>query len=267
MEDKPIIVTGSQRSGTRSLSILIPSKNEPYLKQTLEDIIKHSETSPQILVGLDGWQPDFEMSEVTFIHRDNIGQRAITNELFRYSNGDYVMKTDAHCSFGQGFDRKMLEEIDDKTILTPQMGVLDPINWAINGRKLTTNYVFDKNFVMQYGEPAEETMCLQGSCWMISRENYWYWNVCDETLGSWGGQGVELGIAAWLNGGRCKSTKSTFYGHVFRHSDKDFPYDRGDDPGRFATEELKRRYQDDPEVLELVRKYNYPCDWKFAWHY
>ena len=233
------------------LSILIPSRNEPFLQRTIEDIKQHIKGDTEIL-----WEEDTEP----------IGQRALTNKLARQSTSKYLMKVDAHCSFGPGFDVKMMAEMDDRTILAPQMGVLKPETWTVNGQKMTSRYCFDKNFVMQYDveNGNEETMCLQGSAWMITRENYWKWNVCDETLGSWGGQAAELGISAFINGGRCKSTKETYYGHYFRHSDSDFPYDRGDNPGQFATQELKRRYEHDPRIKKLVAKFNPQCDWKIA---
>lgn len=256
------------------LSILIPARNESLLQQTIDDIFKNAVDDIEVIVGLDGWLPEFVKpfdlqpiceSALKYIHTNkSIGQRAMTNKLARMSEAQYFMKVDAHCSFGPGFDRIMMESMDDKTILSPQMGVLNPDNWAVNGRKMTSRYCFGRDFVMKYDEETDEeepeTMCLQGSAWMISRENYWKWNVCDESLGSWGGQAVELGIAAYLNGGRCKTTKKTYYGHVFRHEDKEFPYDRGENPGKFATEELKRRYSD--KIGGLVERFNYPLDWK-----
>jgi hypothetical protein len=149
------------------LSILIPARNEPHLQKTIDDILLHIEGDTEVL-----WEEDVEP----------IGQRALTNKLARKSQAKYIMKVDAHCSFGQGFDRIMMNEMDDRTILAPQMGVLDPISWAINGKKMTTRYCFNKDFVMQYDTENDnpETMCLQGSAWMIERDNYWKWNVCDE---------------------------------------------------------------------------------------
>lgn len=249
------------------LSILIPSKNEPYLHETIDDIFEHAEGDIEVLVGLDGKQdyskadtpmknPEKARGNIRFIFADNIGQRAITNKLAREAKGEYLMKIDAHVSFSQGFDTALLSEIDNKTILSPLLLVLDPITWAVNGKKQMAQFRFDNNFVMQHADgDVGETMCLQGSAWMISKENYFKWNVCDETLGSWGGQAVELGIKAWINGGVCKTTRSAYYGHVFRHKDEEFPYDRGENPGKFATEELKRRYENDPKVIELIAKY------------
>lgn len=226
------------------LSILIPSKNEPLLERTLTDLKERSEAETEIL-----WREDY-----------GIGQRALTNELCREAKGKYILKLDAHCSVGPGFDRILLDLIDDHTILAPTLLPMTP-QWVVNGKKHMKQFVFDTSFIMQHAEgEAGETMCLQGSAWMVSRENYWQWDLGDESLGSWGSQGVELGIKAFLNGGRCMTTDATYYSHVFRHSDAEFPYDRGPDPGKFANSEMKRRYFNQ-SIAPLIEKFSYPADW------
>lgn len=227
------------------LSILIPAKNEPYLEQTVLDIEKHRVDATEVL-----WMED-----------PGIGQRATTNILAIKARGDYLMKVDAHCSFSQGFDKALLDEIDDKTILAPLLLPLNGETWEINGRKQMLQFAFDTNFVMQHTNGREgDTMCLQGSAWMVSRRNYFDWNLGDESLPSWGGQGTELGIKAFLNGGRCRTTRNAYYGHVFRHSNEEFPYDRGDEPGKLAIETLVDRYKN-KSIAPLIEKFNYPCDW------
>jgi hypothetical protein len=227
------------------LSILIPARNEPYLQKTLEDIERNKVLDTEVL-----WMED-----------DGRGQRMCTTVLAQKAKGDHIMKCDAHVSFGPGFDRILLEEIDDRTILAPILMPLNGQSWTINGKKQMTHYAFDTNFIMQHVQmDTEDTMCLQGSCFMLKKSNYFDWNLGDETLPSWGGQGVELGIKAFLNGGRCKTTRSTYYGHVFRHSTEEFPYDRGENPGKQATEELSRRYKN-KSIAPLIEKFGYPCDW------
>lgn len=232
------------------ISILIPSKNEPYLEQTIADLKENATGEIEILA-----REDY-----------GIGQRALTRELAREAKYDWIMKVDAHCSFGYGFDTKMLGVIDDKTILAPYMMVLDAETWTVKPEKKTSRYCFNTKFVMLYDQENDEhnpeTMCLQGSCFMVSKKNYFDWNLDDPTLGSWGGQGVELGIKAFLNGGVCKTTKETYYAHMFRHTDAEFPYDRGDNPGKHATEELIKRYKD--KVMPLVEKFGHPADWSLS---
>lgn len=61
-----------------------------------------------------------------------------------------------------------------------------------------------------------ETMSIQGSCFMVTREKYLELNICDETLGSWGNQGIEVACKTWLSGGRVLVNHNTWYAHLFR---------------------------------------------------
>jgi hypothetical protein len=118
------------------LSILIPSNNEMFLKNTVEDILKHKEDDTEIIVGLDGsWanpplenHPDVKI----FFSPEPIGQRAMTNQCARLSHARFLMKVDAHCAFDQGFDRKMLDffkEVGDDIVAVPVMRNLHAFNW------------------------------------------------------------------------------------------------------------------------------------------
>ena len=112
----------------KDLSILIPSRNEMFLKNTIEDAIKNIEGNTEIIVTLDGqWPteplPQHDSVQVIYLNK-SIGQRAATNIACRLSKAKYVMKVDAHCSFDKGFDRKMLEafkETGDNVTMVPIM--------------------------------------------------------------------------------------------------------------------------------------------------
>ena len=69
-----------------------------------------------------------------------------------------------------------------------------------------------------------ETMSLQGSAFMLTRENYWKWEVSDERLGNWGNQGIEVACATWLSGGRCLVYHDTWYAHLFRTQGGNFSF-------------------------------------------
>lgn len=233
------------------LSVVIPAKNEPYLQQTVDDIESKKQADTEVL-----WMED-----------SGLGQRGTTNALVEKAQGEYIMKVDAHCMFDEGFDVKMLEDIDENTILAPRLLALDAENWQPRlDCPPSSQYVFDTNLVMQYDrsrenlDPIVETMCLQGSAFMVRKDKYWEWNLGDTTMPSWGGQGTELGIKAFLNGGVCKTTNKTWYAHLFRQTDADFPYDRGDNPGQQANEELIKRYKN-KSIAPLIERFNYPIDW------
>jgi glycosyltransferase involved in cell wall biosynthesis len=233
------------------LSILIPSRNEPYLEQTVEDIKRYATTNPEILVGDD---------------TEGIGQRAMLNQLARKATGDYLMKTDAHCTFGMGFDETMLKKMDERTVAAPYMMVLNPETWTVRPDKKSSAYYFDSNLIFQYHLEAEnsevvnETMALQGSCFMVNKDTYWKWNLCDESLGSWGQQGVELGIKTWLAGGRCVTIKTTYYGHLFRHTEGEFPYQRSQDAIDATYNRFIKQFKN-KRLIPLIEKFNYPGDW------
>lgn len=249
------------------LSIIIPARNEKYLQRTIEDILEHIEGDTEIIVGIDGSKdvPPI-IGFILGYSGYQIGQRALQNILVRQSKAKYIMKVDGHCSFSQGFDVKMMEAMDNKTIMSPYMMRLDAENWTIMPQNPTSMYVFDTDLVMQHwreGQNEElinETMVPVGAAFMVSRENYWKWNLCDESLGSWGGQCTELGIKAYLNGGRCVTNKNVYFGHLFREKKEDFPYDRGEHPGQFALEELRKRYKN-KSIAGLIEKFNYPPNW------
>ncbi|OGH16352.1 MAG: hypothetical protein A3C30_03165 [Candidatus Levybacteria bacterium RIFCSPHIGHO2_02_FULL_40_18] len=69
-----------------------------------------------------------------------------------------------------------------------------------------------------------ETMSLQGSCWMLTRDKYWDLNICDEKFGSWGSQGIEVSVKTWLSGGRVLVNHKTWYAHMFRTQGGDFGF-------------------------------------------
>ena len=82
----------------------------------------------------------------------------------------------------------------------------------------------------EYKKDIEETgltesMSLQGSFFMCSREKYWELNVCDdETFGSWGSMGIEISMKFWLSNGRVLINHNTWYAHLFRTQGGDFGF-------------------------------------------
>lgn len=256
------------------LSILIPARNEMFLKKTVDDILSNIEGNTEIIVVLDGkWSdPAIPQNErVTVIYNNqSIGQRAATNQACKLSKAKYVMKADAHCAFDKGFDVKMIEAMHDDWTMVPNMRNLHAFDWVCADghrryqgpsgicearlpdgqvcKKETTrdvvwiakkspnsvSYCFDSSPHFQYfGEYSKrpegqgditETMSLQGSCWMLTREKYWELNICDEEFGSWGSQGIEVAVKTWLSGGRVMVNKKTWYAHMFRTQGGDFGF-------------------------------------------
>jgi len=250
------------------LSIIIPSRNELFLKNTIEDVLSHTKGDTEVVAILDGqWAdpPIEDHPKVTLIHHSvSIGQRAACNEGVRLSQAKYVMKVDAHCSFDDGFDVKLMADMQDDWTIAPTMKNLHAFDWVCEdghrryqgpsgvcsqcGKPTTmdvvweakrspnsVSYCFDSTPHFQYnGEYSKrpegqgdltESMSLQGSCFMMTREKYLELNVCDESFGSWGSQGIEVSFRTWASGGRVIISHKTFYAHLFRtQKDFGFPY-------------------------------------------
>jgi len=111
--------------------------------------------------------------------------------------------------------------------------------WKGKNNPQSTTYCFDPSPKFQYfnkwKKRAEykkdkeekgltETMSLQGSCWMLTREKYWDLNICDEKFGGWGSQGIEVACKTWLSGGRVLVNHKTWYAHMFRTQGGDFSF-------------------------------------------
>jgi len=120
----------------KDLSIIIPARNEIFLAKTIEDLIAHCEADTEIIAVCDGVWPDPKIEQHPMVNviktGQSIGQRAATNLGATLAKGKYIAKVDAHCSFDQGFDKKMLEffkEVGDDVVGVPIMRNLWAFDW------------------------------------------------------------------------------------------------------------------------------------------
>jgi len=222
--------------------------------------------------------PDDERVTIVYLP-ESVGQRAATNIACRLSKAKYVMKVDAHTAWDKGFDVKMMADMQDDWTMVPIMRNLHAFNWVCEDGHTryqgpsgpcttcekptvrdvvwiakpspqSTAYRFDTSMHFQYfGEWKKkqigdlvETPSLQGSAFMLTREKYWELNICDEELGSWGQQGVEVAMKTWLSGGKVIVNKKTWYAHMFRTQGGDFsfPYQQRPQSEIIATREKTR---------------------------
>jgi len=252
---------------TVDLSVLIPARNEMFLNQTINSVLENRRGMTEIIVVLDGsWPvepvPDHERVTLVY-HPESVGQRAATNEAARIARGWYVMKLDAHCAVGPGFDVVMMEDMRDDWTMVPMMFNLHAFDWLCRDcghRKYqgptpdgcakcggpmerdilwkpkpspcTTAMRFDRDLKFQYwsgykkrqsGDLVDTMSCL-GACWMLTKQRYHELNICDEGHGSWGQQGTEVACKTWLSGGRLVVNKRTWFAHMFRTQGGDFGF-------------------------------------------
>lgn len=115
------------------LSVLIPARNELFLKQTIENVLANIRGDTEIIAILDGaWAdpPILDHPRVTLVHHtESIGQRAATNEAARISQAKYVMKLDAHCAVDEGFDVKLMANCEYDWTCIARMYNLHGFSW------------------------------------------------------------------------------------------------------------------------------------------
>lgn len=118
------------------LSVIIPSRNEEWLSNTVEDIFKNRRGKTEVIVILDGkreLKPLPEHPDLTVVYTSEpFGQREATNQGVRLSQAKYVLKCDAHVAFDEGFDVKMMDaykEVGDDVTMVPAMYNLHVFDW------------------------------------------------------------------------------------------------------------------------------------------
>ncbi len=142
-----------------------------------------------------------------------------------------------------------IREITWKT--TAKKGDTARGQWKGENCPHNTSYCFDTEPHFQYFKEFSkrpeaqwditETMSLQGSCFMCTKKKYFELNLCDESLGSWGSQGIEVAVKTWLSGGRVLVNKKTWYAHMFRTQGGDFsfPYEQSEKKIQDAKAKVK----------------------------
>jgi glycosyltransferase involved in cell wall biosynthesis len=284
------------------LSILIPARNEEFLKRTIEDILANMEGNTEIIAVLDGYKTELPADERLRViyNPEAVGQRAATNQACKLSKAKYVMKVDAHCAFDKGFDVKMMSEMRDDWTMVPIMRNLHAFNWVCpdghsryqgpsgpcaepgcgkptvkdvvwiaKTNPQSVSYCFDQEphfqYFNEYRKRPEaikggitETMSIQGSCFMLTREKYWELNISDEMLGSWGSQGIEVACKTWLSGGRVVVNHKTWYAHMFRTQGGDFgfPYENPGKKVAHAKQTVRELFFDNKWEKQI-----YPLSW------
>lgn len=149
------------------ISFLLPARNEEFLNQTIQDLLKNTGDESEILVGLDGYwppQPIPDHPRVNIIHySEPIGQRAITNRLALISKSRYVAKVDSHCSFDKDFGTKMLDffkEHGDHIVAVPVMRNLHAFDWVCSdGHR---RYQSPSGVCKECGKPTEKEIMWIG---------------------------------------------------------------------------------------------------------
>ena len=237
------------------VSVIIPARNEPFLSKTIKDILAKAKGAIEVIVILDGyWMKPEEIVEdkrVVYIHYgDARGMRNGINMALNISHGKYIMKSDAHCMFDEGFDVKLKADVpvyerlidelttEDNWIVIPRRLRLDPVNWCINAEtidKPPVDYEFlsspdydgakgniwNERTVERINKPEyliDETPSFQGSCYFCTRNHFLntLGGLSEVGYGSFVREAQEIGLKTFMSGGRVLVNKKTFYAHLHK---------------------------------------------------
>lgn len=252
------------------LSVIIPSWKDPYLHNTIDDILEHAEGDIEVIPVLDGYWPEKQIKtdpRVRVLHLGkNRGMRGAINAGVRISTGDYIMRLDEHCMFAQGFDKVLTSECEDNWIITARRYFLDPKNWQrmdeegfVDLEKLVIQNV--GNGIEKFAgsnwrsrseklkdEPISESMAMQGSMWVMPRE------LWDEVIGEVQTIGYgplyqdshEVVFKVWQAGGKLMVTKNTWFAHKHRKFSRTHNYGTAEaTPGWTYALGIWRRYYEE----------------------
>lgn len=253
------------------LSVIIPDYKDPLLFKTIDSLLQTSELGDQleIIAVFDGYWPDASLIKqdprVQYIHLGkNRGMRGAINAGVSIARGEFIMRTDEHCMFGQGFDRIITETCESNWIVTGTQKFLDPIKWEV----MDLEPVNHQKLVIQDGikfagqrwkerdeatknDPLSETMAMQGSVWVMPHK--WWDDVIGELQTEGYGPLIqdshEMIFKTWKAGGKMMLNKNIWFAHKHR----DFPrtHNNGtpenpakqEDGYKYALEQWKDYYE------------------------
>lgn len=222
------------------VSILIPSRNEPYLRHTVEDVLAKARGPIEVIVILDGApevEPLPEDPRITVIrHETPKGLRAGINTAVSVAKGKYIMKLDAHCMVAQGFDLVLKADCEPNWMVIPRRKRLEPLDWSIKEvHKVDVDYEYlsypdnpddwggpglhgrqwnQRSVDRKEGYDIDDNMSFQASAWFMHKQYFHDLDLMDEeNYGIFYNEGQEEGLKCWLSGGQVKVNKKTWYAH------------------------------------------------------
>ena len=221
----------------KRLSIIIPSYKDPLMVNTVRSLLDSSELGNQleVIVSLDGYWPSFQLVEdprVIYIHLGkNRGMRGAINAGVDVARGEFLMRTDEHCMFGQGYDRILTETCEPNWIVTARRFFLDSVNWKV----MDLPPIDYEKLVIQDGKKfsgqrwssrteerkdikIDETTAMQGSQWCMPH-TWWDKVIVEldtENYGPLIQDSTEMQFKTWQAGGKLMLNKNTWYAHKHR---------------------------------------------------
>lgn len=224
------------------LSVLIPARNEKFLKKTVEDLLQKAHGEIEIIITMDGyWEEPVADPRVHVVHRGkSMGMRAGINAAAAIAKGEYLLKTDAHCMWSDGYDLELIKNCQPDWVVVPRRKRLEPEAWTLTDeQKPDIDYMFmgapidpndwggkglngkvweEKNRDFELKKILiDDLMSAQGSAWFMHSDYFVFLELMDEEhYGTFWNEFQEIGLKCWLSGGRVIVNKNVWYAHLHK---------------------------------------------------
>ncbi|HEC60937.1 MAG TPA: glycosyltransferase family 2 protein [bacterium] len=251
------------------VSVIIPARKEPYIRETLRDLYAGAVGDIEVILVLDGDVPDYELPEDkrlrVYYNSTPQGLRPCLNAAISMAKGKYILKMDAHCTIGEGWDKILKADCEDNWVVIPRRYWFDATTWSIKDMPHVDAMRYPYPFKQVYrprltGRPwperAEEhkdemlteDLTYQGSMWFMQRK---HWNRIgcmnpSDGYGTFGEEPQEIGFKTQLGPweGKVMRNKNTWYAHWSKPSS---------------------HWQTDPEIAGRVtdKEFHHAIAWAF----
>jgi glycosyltransferase involved in cell wall biosynthesis len=223
------------------VSIIIPARNEKYLQKTVNDILAKARGDIEVIAVLDNYWPNPPLPDdkrLIILHNGYArGMRGAINGGAAIAKGKYLLKCDAHCMFDEGFDIKLIEDIEPDWVVVPRRKRLNAETWSLETGKSDVDYeylsypgnrgnwseglhgrIWAERAIRRAELVLDENMSAQGSCWIMEKDLYEKLELEDEqNYGTFNHEFQEIGLKAWLSGGAVMTNKKTWYAHLHKN--------------------------------------------------
>lgn len=210
------------------ISVIIPSRCEIFLDQTIFDIQKKFKGTYEIIVTLDGaWAEP--VKGVRYIYnKEAKGMRTAINQAVTLARGKYIMKLDAHCMLDEGIDEKLKAVHQNNWVQIPRRKRFDPNKWELTDQDSPdVDYMFvgagfkghkdnEKNRDPELKKKLiDDIEVFQGSCYFMARDYFHKLGLLDDkNFGKMGSEALEIVLKCKHDGGRIIVNKNTWYAHA-----------------------------------------------------
>jgi len=226
---------------TNMLTIIIPSKNELFLNNTIRDVLINSRGEIEVIPVLDGYEPDELVKDdrVRYLRLEKneaSQKRQGINKAVEMARGEYIMSLDAHCMLAPGYDLQLIKDHQPNWVQIPRRNRLEAETWSLQQQAddrppidyeyimfnplLKTKSMHGFKWDVRTNERADimldDTMEFQGSCWFMTKEWFKKNGFMDVKYQGWGQEAEEIGLTTWKNGGRVITNKNTWYAHLHK---------------------------------------------------